>query len=515
MALTAHDLADADTSPGVEAPATERRLWRSWFVYSLSSVASRLIGFLMLPIYTRVLSPEEFGIRAMVTVGVDLIGMVCSLGLTTAMIRHYTGERGEGRHPAAVSTAYVTGILVLATGVGLGMLAAPWLATLVLGDAAHADFLRLGLMSLFFTNTMEIGLAYLRVRQRATRVALLSLSMLGLTLASNIVMVVILRWGVAGILYGEILTYGIFPALLAWTTLREVGLRVSLDLARRMVAYGAPLTLMPFAWLLVNRSDGVFLTHQGSLGTTGIYALAIQCAQVLLLVIIMPFRDAWDPGQFELARDPDAQRAYRRTFQAFTFTIVIAGLAFAIAADDVIHMMAAPPFHSAATVVPVLLAAHVVMGMSLFFNSGLLVKNRTALLGAVALVTAAVNIAANAVLVPRYFALGAATSRFIALVVMATLTYLLAQRLWPQRPDFAALSKVVCLALAGFALSRLLPHEPLIVSLAMKASIVAVVIMLSILVGAVERRDLRTVAGFVRQRLSRMRRRSVRASARG
>jgi len=61
----------------------------------------------------------------------------------------------------------------------------------------------------------------------------------------------------------------------------------------------------------------------------------------------------------------------------------------------------------------------------------------------------------------------------------------------------------------------LLPHEPLIVSLAMKASIVAVVIMLSILVGAVERRDLRTVAGFVRQRLSRMRRRSVRASARG
>jgi O-antigen/teichoic acid export membrane protein len=514
MALTARDLAAADIPPLAESPATERRLWRNWFVYSLSSVASRLIGFLMLPIYTRVLSPEEFGIRAMVTVGVDLVGMVCSLGLTTAMIRHYTGERGQGRQPAAVSTAYVAGTLVLGTGVGVGMLAAPWLATLVLGDAAHAGFLRLGLMSLFFMNTMDIGLAYLRVRQRAATVALLSLSTLGLTLASNIVLVVFLRWGVAGILYGEILTYGIFSAILARATLREVGLRVSIDLARRMVAYGAPLTLMPFAWLLVNRSDGVFLTHQGSLGAAGIYALAIQCAQVLLLAIIMPFRDAWDPGQFELARDPDAQRAYRRMFQAFTFTIVIAGLAFAIAAEDVIHMMAAPPFHSAATVVPVLLAAHVVMGMSLFFNSGLLVKNRTGLLGAVALVTAAVNVAANAVLVPRYLAVGAATSRLIALLVMAALTYVLAQRLWPQRPDFAALLKVVGLALAGFVLARLLPHEPLIVSLAVKASIVGVVVVLSVLVGAVDRRDLRRVAGLLRERLDRIRRRPAAGSAR-
>jgi O-antigen/teichoic acid export membrane protein len=513
MTLTASDpVAQPDPVPPAPAPApvaTERRLWRSWFVYSLSSVASRLIGFLMLPIYTRVLSPEEFGIRAMVTVGVDLVGMVCSLGLTTAMIRHYTGDRGEGRQPVAVSTAYVTGALVLGTGVGLGLLAAPWLAMLVLGDAAYAGFLRLGLVSLFFINTMDIGLAYLRVRGRATTVALVSVSTLGLTLTSNIVLVVLLRWGVAGILYGEIATYALFSVLLARLTLREVGLRVSFPLARRMIAYGAPLTLMPFAWLLVNRSDGVFLTHQGSLAAAGIYALAIQCAQVLLMAIVMPFRDAWDPGQFELARDPDGQRAYRRTFQAFTFTIVIAALAFAVAADDVIRVMAAPQFHSAASVVPVLLAAHVVMGMSLFFNSGLLVKNRTALLGAVALVTAGVNVAANAILVPRYFALGAASSRLIALLVMAGLTYVLAQRLWPQRPDFAALAKVVALALAGFAVSRFVPDGSLIVSLTLKAALVVAVAVLGVGIGALDRHDVRRIATMLLERLGRWRRGSV------
>ena len=479
-----------------------RSLWRSWIVYALSSVASRLVGFLMLPIYTRVLSPEEYGIRAMVTVGVDLVGMVCSLGLTTAMIRHYTGDGAEARrHPEAVSTAYATGALVLGGGAALGMLGARWLAMLVLGDAAYAGYLRLGLVSLFFVNTMEIGLAYLRVRQRATTVAFVGLSTLGLTLATNLVLVVWLRQGVAGILYGEIVTFGLFSLILARLTLRDVGVRVSPALARRMIAYGAPLTLMPFAWLLVNRSDGVFLTHHGSLGATGIYALAIQCAQVLLLAVILPFRDAWEPGQFEVARQPDGGRTYQRMFQTFAFTVVIAAFTLAIGAEDVIGVMAAPRFHAAATVVPILLAAHVVMGISLFFNSVLLVKNRTPLLGGVALVTAAVNVAANALLVPRFLAVGAACSRVIALVVMAALTWWIAERLSPQRLDFVAFAKVVALAVAGFGVSRLLPDETLIVSLALKAALVLAVVGLSVVIGAVDRRDVRHLLALLLERL--------------
>jgi O-antigen/teichoic acid export membrane protein len=269
-----------------------------------------------------------------------------------------------------------------------------------------------------------------------------------------------------------------------------------------MIAYGAPLTLMPASWMLVNRTAGVFLTHHDSIAAAGIYSLAMQCAQVLLVAVIWPFRDAWDPGQFEIARDPDSARKYRRTFQAFTFTIVIAGLAFAVAADDVIRLMAAPRFHSAAAVVPILVAAHVVMGITLFFKTGLLVKNRTVVLGGIGLVTGAASVAASAVLVPRYLAPGAAYSRLAALVVMALLTYVMAQRVWPQQPDFAALAKVAALALAGFAVSRLIPPSPILAALALKAGVVVAVAALGVLVGAVDRRDPQRLLALVRARLA-------------
>lgn len=480
--------------------ATPRTLWRSWIVYSLSSLASRLVGFLMLPIYTRLLSPEEYGIRAMVTVGMDIVGMVCWLGITTAMVRHYTGDQKGANRTDAVSTAYVTGALSLGSGVVLGILAAPWLSIALLGDAAYAGYIRLGLITLFCTNTMEIGLAYIRLRQRVGTVVLVSLSTLALTVASNIALVVVLRWGVVGIFYSEILTYGIFSIVIARLTLREVGLRFSWTLARRMIAYGAPLTLMPASWLLVNRTAGVFLTHHESIAAAGIYALAMQCAQVLLVTVIWPFREAWDPGQFEIARDPDGARTYRRMFQAFTFTIVIAGLVFAVAAEDVIRLMAAPRFHSAAAVVPILVAAHVVMGLTLFFKTGLLVKNGTAVLGWIGLATGVVSVGASAILVPLYYAPGAAYSRLIALVVMAALTYVMAQRVWPQQPDFAGLAKLIALALAGFAVSRLIPPSPLLAALALKGAVVVAVATLGVIVGAVDRRDPQRLVVFLRAR---------------
>jgi O-antigen/teichoic acid export membrane protein len=501
--------------PPVDQPVAKHSLTamgRNWFVYGISSVASRLVGFLLLPVYTRVLTPEEYGIRAMVTLGVDIVGMLFSLGIAVAMVRFYAGEGGR-RRPEAVSTGFIAGAGVVGVGVAIALTMAPLLARLVLGDALYAPYLRLGLVSLYAMHVFELGLAALRIRQRAGTVAMFSLAALVSSVSLNILFVVVLRWGVTGILYSEIITFSIIALVLAIRTLRDFGSRVSWGLAREMVAYGAPLTLMPFAWLAINRSDMLFLAHASSLSEVGVYSLALQYALVLLVVVIYPFRDVWDVNQFLLDATAEGRRLYRRIFHVFTTLVIGTALAGAVIAPEVIHVMAAPRFHGAASVVPLLLAAHVITGLSLFFNSGLLVKDRTALLGGLALVTAAINIGASAWLVPRYLAIGAATSRIIALTAMAALTYAVARRLWPQRPDFGALAKVVVLALAGFAASRLVPDETLVVSLALKAAIVLGVVVVGVATGVVDRDDVRRGAAIIRERLAARRRPAVPGAA--
>ena len=477
-----------------------RGMWRLWSVYGLTSILSRSIAFLLLPIYTRVLTPQEYGIRAMVALGLEMILLLVACGLKEGINRFYTGGDPSVRPDEAASTGILAHAGLIGLGVVAGLLASPWLAGPLLGDAALAPFLRLGLVAGFFMHVQEAAFVYLRARQRARTVAMASLGGLLALVVLNLVFIVGLRLGVAGIFYAEIIVFGLSGLFFTVRALREVGITIVPRVVRAMVSFGAPLMFLPFTWLVVSRADALFLTHHGSLATVGIYALAVQCAQVLQFAVVSPFRNFWDPAQFQVARDPAGGVTFRRMFQWVTFTAVVAAFACAVGAEDVIRVMAAPSFHAAAAVVPLVLAAYVLEATHVFFNTALLVRGRTALTALVAVATAAVNLGANAVLVPHFLAVGAATARVVAMAVMVTTTYLLAQRLWPQRPSFGALGKVAGWAVALFVVSWWLPPLPLLVAVLVKGGLVVMLVALSIWSGAVDRDDLRAALSLARRR---------------
>jgi O-antigen/teichoic acid export membrane protein len=495
------------------AAPTLRRMWRVWSLYGASSILSRSIAFLLLPVYTRVLTPHEYGIRAIVSLGTEATLLVVAFGLKEAINRFYSSADAEGIDPAhAASTGIIAHAAMIGLGSAVGFVLAPWLAGPLLGDATLAPFLQLGFVGACFAHVQEAALVYERARGRSRVVAITALATLVALVSLNLLLVVGLRWGVAGIFWAEIGVFAVTAAVLTVRALRELGVRFVPRLARQMGAFGLPLMFIPFAWLCVSRSDAMFLTHYGSLAYVGIYALSTQCAQVLQFALIGPFHQFWDAAQFAIARDPAGPRIYRRMFQWFTFTAVVAAFACAIAVDDVIRLMTAPAFHQAAAVVPLLLVSYVMLGTFMFFNAALLIRKRTLLVAGVALVTAVVNIAINAVLVPHFMAFGAAAARVVALTVMVGATFMLAQRLWPQRPDFVALAKVTGWAGLLFAAERQLPDLSLPLTLVTTVLFVAALVALSFWSHAIERADL--VQGW-RLIRSRVRRRACEESERG
>jgi O-antigen/teichoic acid export membrane protein len=477
-------------------------------VYGVSSILSRSIAFLLLPLYTRALSPEEYGIRAMVVVGIELTMLLTACGLKEAINRFYAGADGtRAAQLEAASTGILTHIGLIGSGVTLGVVFAPALSAPLLGDAALAPYLRLGLISGFLAHVHEAAFVYLRAERRASTVALVSLGSMFAMVVLNFLFVVGLRLGVAGIFYAEIIVFAVTGVTLTVRTLREVGVSFSPRVARAMLRFGIPLMLVPCASLFVSRADVMFLTHYGSLAYVGIYSLSVQCAQVLQLAVIYPFRYFWDSTQFQIAREDPEGRTFRRMFQWLTTLAIVAAFGCAVAAEHVIHLMAAPVFHDAARVVPILVIAYVLEGIYLFFNSALLVRNRTGLVGLVAISTAAVNLGANALLVPAFLAVGAATARVVAQIVMVGMTFVLAQRLWRQHPDFRGLAIVSGSAVALFLVAQSLPDGPLLLVVAAKALLVLVLCALAIGTGAVDRAEARRAFDLVRRRLRRRSRR--------
>lgn len=475
---------------------------RLWSVYGVSSILSRSIAFLLLPLYTRVLSPEEYGVRAVVALALEMTLLLVTCGLKEAINRFYAGGPAPSAvRPEAASTGLLTHAGHVGVGAVAGILLAPWLAGPLLGDPGLAVYLRLGFVAVFFMHLQEGAFVYLRARGRARTVAFASLGNLLAMVALNLLFVVAFRWGVAGLFYTEILVFGVSGMAFTVGALRETGVRYLPGLAREMVRFGAPLMFMPFTWLALTRVDVMFLTHYGSLAYVGVYVLGVQCAQVLQLAVIYPFRYFWDFTQFQLGRDPGSGPLFRRMFQWFTCMTVVAAFGCAVASDDVIRVMAAPPFHGATAVVPILLVAYVLEAIHMFFNAALLVRNRTSLVAGVAGLTVAVNLGANALLVPPFLAVGAAAARVVAMVVMVGTTFVLAQRLWPQRPDFRGLAKVGGCAVALFAVSRALPELPLLVLIPVKGLLVLALVAFAIWSRALDRDDVRNAWSLVSDRL--------------
>jgi O-antigen/teichoic acid export membrane protein len=481
-------------------------MWRIWSVYGVTSVLSRSLAFLLLPVYTRVLSPEEWGIRAMVALGLDAIALLCAFGLKEGINRFYTaGDGGRRPWPEAASAGIIAHATLIGIGVIAGLVCAPWLSGVLLGDRALAPYLRLGLVAMFFLHAQEGAAVYLRARGRAVTLATTSLCTLLALTALNLLFVVFLRWGVAGIFYAEIIVFAVVgTALTAWT-LREVGLAVDPAVVRRMIAFGAPLLFIPFSWMFVSRIDALFIAHYASLASVGVYAMAVQCAQVLQMALIAPFQQFWDPTQFELAHDPGGTRTFRRMFQWFTFMAVVVAFGCAIVADDVIRLMTGPAFHGAAGLVPLLVVTYLLLGVQMFFNTALLVQNRTGLVAVIALLTAVVNVCVNALLVPLFLATGAAIARIVAMAVMVTVTYVIAQRVRPQRVDLVAFAKVSGWAVALFLVAQALPELPVVLALAAKALFVLALVTLSLWSGAIERTDLANGWTLLRSRVWRPR----------
>jgi O-antigen/teichoic acid export membrane protein len=453
-----------------------RHVSRHWLVYGLGSVANRLVGFLLLPLYTRYLTPEDYGIKAMVVAGVDMVGIFLSFGLRTAMVRFASDADGGGVRREAVSTALALFVGILGSGIAIAVWQSQALAALIFGDAAYAPFLRLGLVTLLFTNVFDACMAHLQLRQRSGTFSVISLSTVAVGVSINLLLVVGFGMGVRGLLYGELITYTVFCLGMLAYTLREVGTTFSPTLARQILRYGTPLLFTPLVWTLINQADRLFLTRHVSLGEVGIYSMAIQFATVLYVGVIQPFAMFWEPAQYQIMRDPDAETVIGRIFHLVMSILLVAAFGGALVVDDVIRIMTAPPFWAAANLVPVFMLAHVTLALCLFIDTGLFVRNWTGYVAAVAAGTACLNIAANAVLVPLAGTAGAASARLLTAVGMVALSWLAARRAWRVPLDLWPLAKATAVAVVLFVASTYIPRESLPLVLLLKAMLLAALV---------------------------------------
>jgi O-antigen/teichoic acid export membrane protein len=388
-------------------------------IYSFGVILSRLIGFVMIPIYTRVLQPKDYGVLEILSLTTDVVAMLAGFGIGLAVIRTlYRYDTDSEKHLVASSAA----VLLLA-GFGLlgvlGFAFSDSLADLLLGDSQGAGgrgLVRLTVLGMAFGSMLEVPMAMLRAQQRSSEVVMVGLARLVMSVSLNIIFVVWLRMGVAGVLWSTLLTSGCVGGWLMIRLLQQAGLRFSIVVARQLLAFGAPLAVWNLASFVMHYSDRYFLRSFGSLEDVGLYSLSYKLAMLLSLLVSGPFSEIWIPKSLEIERTEgaDAPKLLCTIIGYYNIVLVTVALGIALFAGDVIRLATGSAFHAAAEPVPLLVIAFVLFSYRAIGQLGALIRGRSDLIAVSTVVAASGAIVLNFLLIPRFGIFGAAGATAIA-----------------------------------------------------------------------------------------------------
>lgn len=382
--------------------------------YAVGNIARKLVGFAMLPIYTRFLTPADYGVIGLLTFALAVFEPIFGARLGRAIPKFYfEAADAYGRRTVvwgaigvtSVVSAVTMTVLILFRGVG---------SELLFGDHKYALALGLFAVNLLTLPIEDTGLMYVRLRERSRLFLGFSMIKLLIQVALNLLLVVYWNEGVVGVvLSGIISSIAIGTVLVAYVAIHE---RPAFEwkIARVMMKFCWPLWLGGLAGLYVGSSGAMYLRVFDTLSDVGRLELAIKFATVMSALIWGPFFQHWEPLSYRYYKEADAKRKFQVAFVGMSTLMFAGGLGISIFAQPVIRIMAERSFYPAATIVPFLTLAFILNSLRSFFNFSFLVTGHTKVQSFCVYVTAIIITVAYVVLIPNFGLMGAAVAFCVA-----------------------------------------------------------------------------------------------------
>ena len=402
-------------------------------IYTISVVASKLASVVLLPVYTRYLSPADYGVMELLELTSYIATILIGLNLSDAVFYFYfQAKTDEDRH-RVVSTAFIASSIIGILSASIGWLISSWISQAVFQTPIYGRYFHIVFTTMAFIVPQEIGLAYLRVREKSLSVVYFQLARLGLTIPLNLLLLMRYSMGIRSILLSSLASTILVACCMTVVVFRSRRPILDTGLFYQLLRYAAPVGLSGLGMLVLNFGDRFFLQRNVELGEIGIYSLAYRLG-MLVSYVQLPFSMYWSSQMFRVVSGPGGARAYVRLCTYFLLALSCAALAVSVFSRPLVDILAAPPFHRAAVFVPAIAAVYVIRGLSDYFRSILFIERSPASNAMVTLTGVAVCLIGYSTLIPPFKLWGAIAATAIGFMTMLVGALLVGQKV--RRFDF-------------------------------------------------------------------------------
>ena len=450
-------------------------------IYGLSSIVGRLLNFLLVPLYTGIFAPEEYGVLSELMVVVAFAMVVLTYGFETAFF-HFTNKENDSEK--VLSTGFIS---LLTSSILFLFIASNHSQNIanLLHVPEHPNFVNWLVWILVLDVLTTLPFAKLRVCDRAWRFAFIRLTNITVNIGLNLFFYLLCPYllkqeialeiingiydpnvGIGYIFVSNLIASSVMLILLSPEIFK---LKFSFDFQiwKKMIKYGFPLLIGGLAYVTNEMVDRLLLEYllpaDTATAQVGIYSACYKVA-IFMSLFIQAFRYGAEPFFFAQAQKKDAKEQYEivmRYFIAFTAFIF---LSINVFIDIIKHFIQDEAYHAGLDVVPILLLANLFLGMYYNLSVWYKVSEKTRFGAYLSVAGAAITIGLNILLIPTMSYMGSAWATLICYASMCVMSYVFSRRHYPISYNWKYISFYMISALSLFYIWTLWHDDHFIMS---------------------------------------------------
>jgi len=449
-------------------------------IYGLSTILARVVNFLLVPLYTTILSRSDYGVVTEFLSYIAILQVVLALGLETGCFRYATIK--EINNSSKVFSSAFSIVFLLCAVFYLCVSSFSDGISTALGYAGNSKVIKYVGLILWIDTITAIIFARLRYEHKALKFAIIKTLKIFTELGVNLLLYLQFpkfaashpdNWLLHFVSATPDYTYAIFAILVSCIVclllllpeIFRLRFRFDKELTRSLLIYSLPLMIAGLPGVLNDFMDRIlmrFLNADPELwrADLGVYQAGVKIAVIMSLFVQM-FRYAAEPFFFQREKDKDNKVLYAKVMSYFVAFCMFGFLVVTLYLDE-IGLILGKNFREGLSITPIMLMAYVLLGMQFNISMWYKLSGKTGYAVWITLAGLVVTLAINIIFMPRYSYYAAAWGHVASYLVMMAISLRLGNKYYPIPYKWLQISICIVLALGIYIVSLFVPQLPLL-----------------------------------------------------
>ncbi|MBA7518218.1 hypothetical protein ES705_10286 [subsurface metagenome] len=442
-------------------------------IYGLGNISAKLVGFVLIPLYTKNFSTAEYGILGVVEITTQIFIVLFGISLYSAFFRWYWDKKYIRNQKSIFFT-----ILVSIGIVSLMMIAGLWfvsedLSDFLLEDVKYTYLIRLMLITAGLETLAVIPATLMRLQEKSLLYSVANLVKLSFSLTLTVYFIAFLGKKVEGIYEAQIIGNIVYLLFLSHFIIKNITFRFDLSILKKMFVFSLPLVASALSGLILNITDRYTLRFLTNMSEVGIYTLGFKVANIIKVFVVNSVMLAVSPLIFRMMDEPNNKRFYSKVLTYTTYIVLPVILAVSIFGKEAIKVLSQKPdYWNAYKIIPILSFAILFGMMKDIAMTGLHLMKKTKTIAVIVFTMMSFNVLLCVVLVYFWQSYGASIAILITQILYFITILRFAQKQYHIPFEIRKIIKMIITIVALCLIAKLFNSFPLYLRLITKTVLI-------------------------------------------